>query len=562
MSLTFADLFCGAGGSINGMVDAGLELIVGANHSPRAIETVSTNHRNADFLCTDINHYDMRRLPHTDVLWASVICTEMSPAGGNKKRHGQGALDLEEQGHVSADMYERTRACALDVVRATEVHRYLAVVVENVVEFARDWELYDWWIEGMKTLGYNVQVVNVSAAHIYGDGNAPAPQWRDRIYIVFTRKDVRAPELNARPPSWCDVCGNLVEGEQWWKREDRRRVGKYGAQYLYRCPVDRSIVEPLVLPAISAIDIEDIGQRIGDRITPLKPKTMARIEWGVREFCDPIIAQVAGNTWEAPGSDYHRAWPARNAPLNTRTATGGDALACPPVMVNSNHEDSRVYRADAAPLPTRTVKIGEGIASAPFMVVNRSHNRPRSVNGEPMAPVTTGNNQAVVQPFITMLRRNGTATGVADEPLATVTGAGRHHWLTIPPGAFYVKNFGGNAEPRHLAKPLTDPLSPITTIDHHALVIPYRRGKPKSVGEPLHTLSTHQSAGLLQPRIDVNDCYYRMLKPREHLRAQRFYDDYIVTGNVGEQTMQAGNAVPCNVAQWIGLALIACLDAA
>lgn len=58
------------------------------------------------------------------------------------------------------------------------------------------------------------------------------------------------------------------------------------------------------------------------------------------------------------------------------------------------------------------------------------------------------------------------------------------------------------------------------------------------------------------------DCYYRMLKPREHLRAQRFYDDYIVTGNVGEQTMQAGNAVPCNVAQWIGTALIRCLDVA
>jgi DNA (cytosine-5)-methyltransferase 1 len=47
-----------------------------------------------------------------------------------------------------------------------------------------------------------------------------------------------------------------------------------------------------------------------------------------------------------------------------------------------------------------------------------------------------------------------------------------------------------------------------------------------------------------------------MLSPREHLRAQRFTDDYIVKGNVGEQTAQAGNAVPCNVAQWIASKLL------
>jgi len=40
--LRFADLFCGAGGSIRGLVGAGLKLVLGANHSPRFIETVST----------------------------------------------------------------------------------------------------------------------------------------------------------------------------------------------------------------------------------------------------------------------------------------------------------------------------------------------------------------------------------------------------------------------------------------------------------------------------------------------------------------------------------------
>lgn len=456
MSVTFEVLFCGAGGDIAGLKEAGMDLVLGANHWERAIETVSSNHPEADFLCVDINHYDMRRLPRTDVLWASVICTEISPAGGNKKRRGQGILPLEELGHVPNEAYERTRACALDVVRATEVHRYSAIVVENVVEFARDWELYDWWIQGMCSLGYEVQTVNVSAAHVYDERNAPAPQWRDRIYIVFTRKGVRKPFLEPRPRSWCERCDTLVEGVQSWKRLGRR-IGKYGQQYLYRCSRCNAVVEPLVLPALAALDLADVGERIGDRSRPLAPKTLARIQWGLENLSWPVIAQVAGNTFERPG--YHRAWSAADSPLMTRQATGTDAI-CGPALVNH--------------------------------------------------------------------------------------------------ASFYVKNFGGNAKPQDLAKPLSNPLGSITTRDHHALVIPYRRGmKPHRAADgPLGTQSTHTSEGVLRPAVAVEDCHYRTLKPREHLRAQRFVDAYRVAGNQGEQTMQAGNAVPVNVAHWIGKQLM------
>src|SRR5207248_2809483 len=95
MSLTFTDLFCGAGGSSTGLVAAGLELRLAANHSPVAIETHAANHPDADHLCADIDHYDMRRLPRTDVLWASPICTELSPAGGRRrKKVSRGQLAL------------------------------------------------------------------------------------------------------------------------------------------------------------------------------------------------------------------------------------------------------------------------------------------------------------------------------------------------------------------------------------------------------------------------------------------------------------------------------------
>lgn len=553
--LTFTDLFCGAGGSIRGFVDAGLTLVLGANHSPRSIETVSTNHQYADFLCTDINHYDMRRLPRTRILWASVICTETSPAGGHQAHHGQGILALEELGHVPNDVYERTRACALDVVRAAEVHRYEAIVVENVVEFATKWELYDWWVDGMCRLDYRVQVVNVSAAHVHADDNAPAPQWRDRIYIVFTRKDVPLPDLEVRPPSWCFICEEVVAGVQTWKRPDRPRVGKYGPQYLYRCPqrsCGHQVVEPFVLPAAAAIDLDDVGQRIGDRKRPLAPNTLARIEWGIREFVEPLAASAGGSTngTEAPepafvvagytGGLERRVRPVGRSPLGTVVANGRGhhqlvtppgattAAASVPVMVNANHNDDRVYPAHAGPLPSRTTKIGDGVATVPF---------------------------------VTMARSNGGATGVHDEPLRTVA-TGNHHYLTTPPGAFLVKNYGGNAQPRHLAKGLNEPLGSITTRDHHALVIPYRKGgRPRPAGGgPLPTVSTIESAALLHAAIAVEDCFYRMLRPREHARAQRFPDTDVLTGNIGEQTMQAGNAVACNVAQWIGTQLRAALE--
>lgn len=517
--LTFADLFCGAGGSVTGMVDAGFRLVVGANHDPRSIETVSTNHPGADFLCTDVNHYDMRRLPKTRVLWASVICTEMSPAGGNRKHRGQ--LAFEELGHVAQPTYERTRACALDVIRATEVHRFEAIVVENVVEFARDWELYDWWVDGMCRLrpGYNVQTVNVSAAHVGdGEGNDPAPQWRDRIYIVFTRKGIPLPDLEPRPTSWCERCDGLVEARQAWKRPDRRRIGKYGQQYLYRCPHDGTVVEPLVLPAAAALDFTNLGTRIGDRPKPLSDRTMARIRWGIDTFVQPVVAQVAGNTFERPG--HYRARPALHAPLATRNRTGEDALVTPPVMVNVNHDDTRVYASELSPLPSRTTKIGDLLVSAPF---------------------------------IAMARRNATATGLG-EPLATITTSGRHHGLVTPPGAFIAKAYGGNAQPRHLVKPIGEPLGSITTKDHHYLVVPYRKGarpRPADTG-PMPTVTTVESTGLLVATIDVEDCFYRMLTPREHARGQRIRDDYVITGNTGEQTAQIGNAVPCNTAQWVG----------
>lgn len=96
------------------------------------------------------------------------------------------------------------------------------------------------------------------------------------------------------------------------------------------------------------------------------------------------------------------------------------------------------------------------------------------------------------------------------------------------------------------------------------LVIPYRKGsKPhRPDGHPLSAQATHSQHGVMRPAIDIDDCYFRMLKPREAANAQAFPSDYVIHGNQGEQQMQAGNAVATNVAAWLGAASSRALDTA
>jgi DNA (cytosine-5)-methyltransferase 1 len=147
-------------------------------------------------------------------------------------------------------------------------------------------------------------------------------------------------------------------------------------------------------------------------------------------------------------------------------------------------------------------------------------------------------------------------TRTVREAEALVTGAATSDAL-ISAEAFVavLRNHGG-------AHDVAEPFRTMTAGGHHhALVIPYRKDNhPTCTASPLHTMATRDSAALVQPSQAVADCRFRMLKPREQLRAQRFPDTYTVAGNIAEQTMQAGNAVSANVAQWLAQQVSAALD--
>src|SRR5574340_480995 len=77
-SVTVTDLFCGAGGSTTGAMQAGAEVRLAVNHWSRALETHQTNYPHVEHVLTDISQADPRRYPSTTVLLASPECF---PAG-------------------------------------------------------------------------------------------------------------------------------------------------------------------------------------------------------------------------------------------------------------------------------------------------------------------------------------------------------------------------------------------------------------------------------------------------------------------------------------------------
>ncbi|WP_234481556.1 DNA cytosine methyltransferase [Streptomyces sp. MBT49] len=159
----------------------------------------------------------------------------------------------------------------------------------------------------------------------------------------------------------------------------------------------------------------------------------------------------------------------------------------------------------------------------PFAVPmeGRDGKSPWSLVGGPMRTFTTRQETAIAYgpgqflPFIAEMRGGGSqkkARGV-DEPLATFCASGLHHALVTPP--LLVPYYGnGNA------RPASDPLSTVTTVERHALVTP----------------------PLTKP-ITVDECLLRMLDPDEIGLGMAFNDTYKVLGTRREQVRQYGNAV-------------------
>lgn len=383
-TITITDMFCGAGGSSTGVVQAGAEVLVAVNHWERAIETHNTNHPNALHVLTDLSNADPRRFPKTTILIASPECTNHSLAKGVAKRN-QHQPELPGMDWKSYDpAAERSRCLMWTPLVFAEKHHYPMVILENVVD-AYEWVLFNAWKAAWKALDYQYAFVffNSMFAH-------PTPQSRDRMYFIAWKKGIRKPDLAICPTAYCPRCEKDVQAQQVWKNPlwqddpDLRR-GKYRQQYVYHCPncVTREVT-PYYYAAANAIDWSHLPQKISERKRPLKKKTMERIAEGLKLFADQ------------------------------------------PFTVCLSREDTRVAPI-IRPLPTQTQFDDTGIVTPPFLIDHVAEYRLRSIEQSMSTIVGGGNHQSLVLPPAWLLSyyKNGGLTPV-DEPVSTVTTLERH----------------------------------------------------------------------------------------------------------------------------------------
>jgi DNA (cytosine-5)-methyltransferase 1 len=609
MSLTLIDFFCGAGGSSQGAVAVpGVTARLAANHWLRAIESHALNFPDTEHYQGDLHDAEVEKFPAGDLFWASPECPTWSQARGQRRDYDKQPDLFGET--LPDEATDRSRALMWDVPRYLAAMQLrgrpvLAGVVENVTD-VRAWTAWRQWTGSIEKLGYRTRLIAINSMHARPRGTPYAPQSRDRLYLAYWATSLgRDPDWDRwlRPLAWCPSCEQEVAAVQWWKRPGND-MGRYRQQYLYRCPrvsCRGQAVEPAAMPAAMAIDWSLAGTRIGDRAVPLKPKTIARIEAGLRRYARPITLEAAGNTFERrPGV---RTWPV-DQPLTTQTATPTKALACPPLMVPAGgtwRDDAtpvtepmparttrendgvtmppfltplrsgrgRTIRADTEPLATVVANGGNhGLVTPPFLTVNRGAGEDdlrTSEITEPLASLTASSQPfgLVTPPFLAVLRGNQDAQPVTD-PIGTVSTSGAHHALISPPQlAMVMRNNTGGAE---MCTPASEPLRTLTAKGHQSLItwehlahllIPYyQTGVARPVSEPAGTVTATDRFGLASAALDVEDVLFRMLEPHEIGAAMAFISGYQVLGSKREKVRQYGNAVTPPVAEVIISALV------
>lgn len=545
--LTVTDLFCGAGGSSSGLVEAGFKVVIAANHWAKAIESHQINHPETDHAQADISQVDPRYFPRTHVLWGSPECTNHSIAKGIK-RHRQTELALFELDGTRPQEDEaanRSRATMWDIPRFAEHHRYMAIILENVVDAAK-WDQFPAWQLAMESLGYELQFVWLNSMHAQ-IGGLPAPQSRDRMYIVMWRKDlakgkVKGPNVGkwTRPMALCLEHGEIQAVQAFKKKE---QWGRYRAQYLYRCPKCWAVVEPGWLPAASIIDWSIPAQRIGDREKPLAEKTRERIRRGIERHWAPIIAKAAGNTYDGvtTGSGYLRV-SELDAPMPVQTGSVEHGLAVPPFLAQFRERDRTQTLAEA--LPT-VVADGANHALIMNIVSGADESRVRPASEVLPAIVAGGTHASLLVP---VEGREGKVAALAADPLRTQST--RNETALVVP----MRDHG-------VAKPASHPIDTVSAEgNHHALVMTNNHAnRARPVTESLPTLTTATTQSVVEPTppisLDVDDAGFRMLEPHEIQMGMGFARDYHLVGSKRDKVKQAGNAVTPPAARDLGHAV-------
>lgn len=402
-----ADLFCGAGGTSNGLEEAaeeaGFELhTVLVNHWRVAIETIRKNHPNAIAINSDLERVDPRvAVPsgYLRILVASPECTHYSNAAGGRPKNKQSRatpkwilkwmslLDIEDvllenvKEFMTWGPLHRTCICGVGTHIEAKKHKR-SCHFEKPIK-SRKGEYFKRFIAKMRSFGYTVDWRVINCAD-YGD-----PTTRQRLFI------------QARKYS-----------PMTWPKPTHSRTGKTVFGRTKKWVTARDI-----------LDLDHKGESIFTRAArgkaPLVPNTLRRIAEGLHRYSGlPFV--IGQQSLSMPRSI--------DAPIPTIASSGSIHYIEPflvPYKTESGHQHARVHSIDE-PIPTITAAHGFSLVQPFLMQLDQTGSngkRTRSLD-EPLYTLTSKGQIALIEPYLVVY--NGTANSASlDEPLPTITSKDR-----------------------------------------------------------------------------------------------------------------------------------------
>lgn len=534
------DLFSGFGGLTEGIKRAGFTTIMAANHNSYKVEVHEANHPEAEHWIADLinpeaaDYHSARDLPEADLLVAGVSCVNHSLANTTKAYEQGGTLfELEDPDYEArVTRSERDRATANCVLHYAERHRPRLILVECTTQLTSwgpalpgrpkvgDGSTYRWWVKQFESLDYRPPEVLYLNSQFFG-----VPQSRDRGYWVFVHKSLPMPDLEHRPVSRCGGCDKDVEAVWTWKTGiPATGTVMYGKQYEYRCPSCRRPVVPPMTPSLAALDLTNLGTRIGDKpvktfkdgfVGPLARSSMARAERCRQRFADfPAILM--------PAKGVH----------------GSERLLRQPMATQTSQQETAILSTGPVVQPLWAPGAAPGLAVPAMALAVDNYQGAARGTGEPLPTQVGSETLAVLSSGVIPYRKN-TLPRLHSEAMPTFTSEQIPAVLTA---AGWYKQNGTSPSHGTAPHPLTDPLGTLTASDTTAL------------------LMAQWKASLAE--LPLDDCFYRMMSAHEIGRGCGFdvdFNDYrgtfTVWGSARNQVDGFGNAVSPQVGTWIGTRL-------
>ncbi|WP_274036734.1 DNA cytosine methyltransferase [Streptomyces sp. MMBL 11-1] len=543
---TAVDLFSGFGGLTKGIEDAGFDTIMAANHKRYKVEVHEANHPGAEHWIADLvnpessDYHSARDLPPADLLAAGVSCVNHSLAN-TIRAYEQGAtlFELEDPDYeAQVTRSERDRATANCVLQYAAKHHPRLILVECTTQLTSwgpalpgrkkvgDGSTYRYWLKQFDLLGYNHTVLYLNS-QFFG-----VPQSRDRGYWVFVDKSLPMPDLEHRPVSHCGRCDKDVEAVWTWKTGiPESGTVTYGRQYEYRCPSCRRPVVPPMTPSLAALDLTDLGTRIGDKpvktfpdgfVGPLARSSMARAERCRQRFADfPAILM--------PAKGVH----------------GSERLLLQPMATQTSQQETAILSTGPVAQPLWAQDAADGLITPTMALAVDNFQGAARGAGEPLPTQVGSETLALVSSGVIPYRKNTLPT-LHSEAMPTFTSEQIPAVLTA---AGWYKQNGTSPDHGTAPHPVTDPLGTLTATDTTAL------------------LRAQWQASLAD--LPLEDCFYRMMAAHEIGRGCGFDVDFneyrgtfTVWGSARNQVDGFGNAVSPQVGTWIGNRLRAVLHRA